>query len=696
MQQPKQTFDRDETGGRELITAIKSRDVATVRRLLDAAVDPNDAEGALGDSALYMAIELAEPEMARLLVEHGADPNHKPGRETPVSVAARTAQKDILELLLAKGGDPNRADSLGLTALHWAVHWSRKTSDQPTRPGYVDVVKVMLAGGADAAAASKDGRTPLHYAARLGEIEIAGLLIDAGADPAALDNDGDSAISIAADRGLADMVGELMARLPANALPPLIAAAISGDAGAVKAALAGDVAVDVKTADGFTALGWAARLGHADTIRTLIAAGADVSAKVRGESALAAACRLGHEATAIALIEAGPEAFAGGAGGRGDAAPLIAAAERGLTRVVGALVDAGAAIDGGVKKGKPTPLITALWHAQPGTALDLIRRGADVNANKGAALASASGYGYVDVVRELLARGADPNADKGFPLAEAIRTGHTDVVRLLLEAGVDASATVSSGDIREPPLAMAVRYGRDDVARVLIEAGAKLEAKADGLTALQWAIREGKTMIVRALLDAGAKPGGRGPLRAAVAAGDEAAVTQALEKGADATAFDERTRYSMLGWAASLGHAGVVEQLLAAGAPPDAESLIVAADHGHGAVVRRLLDAGAIGIDDATGTAALVDAARGGHVDVVTMLIGAGVAPDGRDPRGTTALIAAAQAGRTDVARALLDAGANPRERTPLGLTAATEAGMKKHFSLDAMLTDAERNWTGR
>ncbi len=96
-------------------------------------------------------------------------------------------------------------------------------------------------------------------------------------------------------------------------------------------------------------------------------------------------------------------------GGNGNN-PLIGAVREGDIDDVRTLIDAGA--DPNLRAGinNWTPLMHAVHYHQPGTAIALLKGGADIDArmpNDKTALMMAAGYGYADMVRALLDRGAD-------------------------------------------------------------------------------------------------------------------------------------------------------------------------------------------------------------------------------------------------------------------------------------------------
>jgi hypothetical protein len=74
----------------------------------------------------------------------------------------------------------------------------------------------------------------------------------------------------------------------------------------------------------------------------------------------------------------------------------------------------------------------------------------------------------------------------------------------------------------------------------------------------------------------------------------------------------------------------------------------------------------------------LTQAARGGHIAIVRMLLAAAANPNVPEGEGVTALTVAAEAGHLEVVKALLAAGADRNYRTPQG-TAVELARRKGH-----------------
>jgi ankyrin repeat protein len=139
-----------------------------VRELLDAD------EAALGErtpegfTPLGLAAFLGGPEVVRVLLEHGADPDDDADNEfgiRPVNAAAAANDHETMRLLLEAGADPDPQQKGGFTPLHSAAH----TDD-------VEMARLLLEHGADPSIATEDGRDSARVAADDGSAAVAALL----------------------------------------------------------------------------------------------------------------------------------------------------------------------------------------------------------------------------------------------------------------------------------------------------------------------------------------------------------------------------------------------------------------------------------------------------------------------------------------------------------------------------------------
>lgn len=125
----------------------------------------------LCDEPLRMAIRNKHMDIARLLLENGADPNKRYFFGSEINLVN---DLEYLELLLTFGANPDSRDRSGLTPLMKAAR----------QPQGMESVLLLLHHGADVNAIADerhDYRTVLHYGVLSGNIEIVNLLIKQGA-----------------------------------------------------------------------------------------------------------------------------------------------------------------------------------------------------------------------------------------------------------------------------------------------------------------------------------------------------------------------------------------------------------------------------------------------------------------------------------------------------------------------------------
>lgn len=450
-----------------LVEAAQRQDGGAARALIDEGVDVNIAR-ADGATALAWAAHWDDLDTARLLLQAGADPNGANDLGvTPLMLASTNRSAAMVETLLDAGADPNLARPNGETALLLASH-----------AGGIDVVRALLARGADVTAKTSRGFTSLIFAAAWGHTAVASVLVETGADLRART---DAIIPTGRPRYSVTERDEPR-RLRKNQALHINQLKQDGDDD------------PPRPQGGFTPLLYAAMAGDLDTVRLLVAAGADVNdVAPDGVTPLVLTLTRGieeglwrlpagrHEDIAVFLLEQGADPNLASVG----YTALHVASATGQMAAVMALIEHGADPND-TQLTMPKRLMDALipgdgylttgWVSQIGsTPFMLAAKSVDV-----------------PMMRLLLERGADPllrakGGANALMLAAGLAKRHaTDVgyfiwnedraieaIKLAIASGLDISAATEHG---ETALHGATRHAAHDVIRFLVDQGADLNA----------------------------------------------------------------------------------------------------------------------------------------------------------------------------------------------------------------------------
>ena len=461
-----------------LVDAVRQKDKAAVRALLQKRVDVNAPQGD-GATALHYAVYEDDVE--------------------------------LVDMLLAAGARVNTANDLGITPLYLA-----------SGSGNLAIVTKLLARGADVNGASENGITPLMEAARSGSVAVVHALITRGADVNAKERvRRQTALMWAVTRHHHEVVKTLLeAHADIRARTGIRQRTVMLDQGPrriVKTAMQDAKAIDV---GGSTALLFAAQTGNEASAALLLDAGADVNdTAADGNSALVLAAFNAQGAVARLLLARGADPNAAGAG----YSALHAAVLRGDLATVKALVAKGADLNARIAKGSPVRRFGSQW------AFTTPMTGATP-------LLLAATYLELDIVRELLAGGAKPEiglangttpllAAAGAPVEREVRPSdlvrwnvtdsdtpnipraESDVLqatRLLLDAGANVNQVTETGDTA---LHAAAASGMTSVIALLAERGAQLDVKNKaGQTPLTLTLPRPSPQPGRPPISAGSKP----------------------------------------------------------------------------------------------------------------------------------------------------------------------------------------------
>ncbi|MEP7304424.1 MAG: ankyrin repeat domain-containing protein [Acidobacteriota bacterium] len=501
------------SAGRSDVADAASRgDKVTVRALLAQHADVNAAE-ADGATALHWAAFRGDKELADILIRAGAN-SKAVNREgaTPLWLASVNGDAAIISALLAAGADANEHLPLGRTPLMVA-----------SRTGNVEAMKVLLDHGADVnAKETLRGTTALMWAADEGHAPAIQLLIQHGADikarSTAVERGRGPALGKANDprRAVAAQGAALAAREASPDLGTLNALAARGGAGGRGGAAAGRGRGAGDAADGdqddaaaaafpgrgraaptdggaLTPLVFAVRANDLESVKVLLAAGADVNQVTGyGWSPLLVATQNRYYKLGAYLLDHGADP---NLGNKGDWVPLyIATDNRNIESgdypvrkgdmdhldFIKLLLDKGAKVNARVKDSTETRTVfTNQW----------------LDENGATAFLRASQSGDVTLMKLLLSRGADPKiatalgvtalqVAAGIGWVEGItyewsQKDTLEAVKMLLDLGLDPNAQADTGRVA---LHGAAHKGRPDVVQALFDHGAKLDVRDYGNT----------------------------------------------------------------------------------------------------------------------------------------------------------------------------------------------------------------------
>jgi ankyrin repeat protein len=506
-------------GRPDVADAVMHGDRASVRKLIEQHADVS-APQPDGATALHWAVFRSDKEMVDILLHAGANP--KAGNRdgsTPLWLASVNGDAAILEALLKAGADANEHLPLGRTPLMAA-----------SRTGNVAAIRVLIDHGADVnARETLRGTTPLMWAADEGHAPAIQLLIEHGADikarsdvaergrGPALGKSNDPRKQVAA-QGAALAAGKALDLGDLRAFAEGTAPAPAGRGGAAAGAgrggrgggrggatgAAGDDQPDdaapvfrrgpaVKDGGALTPLVYAARADDLDSVKVLLAAGADVNQTTGyGWSPLLVATQNRYYKLGAYLLDHGADVNLANKGGW---TPLYLATdnrniESGDYPVrkpdmdhldyIKILLDHGANVNARMKDSTETRTVfTNQW----------------LDENGATAFLRASQSGDIVLMKLLLAHGADPKIDTvlhvtalqvaaGIGWVEGItyewsEDATLEAVKMLVDLGLDVNAQADTG---RTALHGAAHKGRPAVVQVLVDHGAKLDVRDYGNT----------------------------------------------------------------------------------------------------------------------------------------------------------------------------------------------------------------------
>lgn len=248
--------------------SVQQGNLALARMLLAAGGDVNETapDGIGGDTnarrlfkpnteagALLLAIDSGHQDMANFLIDSGADVQQHGAGRTPLHSAIQQAMPELVKLLLAKGADPN----------------ARLERPMPLLSRGLNALTGMQV--------SMIGATPFWLAADYGDAASMRLLIDAHADPLIATKDKTTPLMAAAGVDFIEGQDRYGRRWFRDTTMPLQLAALE----TVKLALELGNDINAANADGLTAMHGAAYMGSNLLVQYLFDHGARLDVRNR-------------------------------------------------------------------------------------------------------------------------------------------------------------------------------------------------------------------------------------------------------------------------------------------------------------------------------------------------------------------------------------------------------------------------------
>ncbi|XP_052389010.1 serine/threonine-protein phosphatase 6 regulatory ankyrin repeat subunit B-like isoform X1 [Carassius gibelio] len=703
----------DKDGCLPLLLAVEAGNVGIVRELLSNQSEPQlrAVKAANGDTALHICCRQKDVEMAKVLVEFGANPDSQNNEwQTPLHIAALEGDENMLKFLYHCKSSPNILDKMDRTPLLIAAERGHtnaveiltekfkssvlaRTKDGNTllhiasQCGHPATALTLLKKGVLLHMPNKSGALCLHAAAKRGHTAVVHALIQKGAPVDGMAKDGQTALHIAVENCKSEVV-QMLLGFGANVqlrggkareTPLHIAARVKEGEQVAEMLLKSGADVNAEQENGESAMHVAARHGALQMIRALIQEGGDVTWKSKvGENPLHVAVRHCHAHVVEEILNSlSNERSSQDAelcvreGNQKGETPLHLAAELRSdavhqvdedTRIIKILMEHHADVTAVTRQSGETPLH---YNARVGNTAVLQEMLSNVPSNQ-------------------LQTAINKHAKNGWsPLLLAAEQGHTEVVKILLQNNARVDVFDEEG---KAAIHLAAEQGHQDIVDILLAHNAFVNTKTKlGLTPLHLSAQSGSAQLVRLLVEThqasvdALSLKKQTPLHLAAFSGQLDVCSSLLNLKADITATDIQNQ-TPLHLAVENDHSEVVKlflrhqpKLAQLANMEGATCTHIAAAKGSVAVIKELLlfTQGPVTLNNkAKGLCPLHLAAAGGNTEVVKVLLDAGASVTEEDTDGMTAIHLAAKNGHTHILEVLKDSISLKIQSSKTGLTA--------------------------
>ncbi|XP_067661560.1 ankyrin repeat domain-containing protein 50-like [Haliotis asinina] len=595
-----------------------------------------------GDNILHCACRGGDAEVVKYILSQEMVEINSLGhrKKTPVMVAGQEGHMEVVELLAKLRADLSLSDESGSNILHTASY-----------RGHIGIVKYILSlNSVDVNSRGWKSRTPVMVAAKQGHKEVVKLLVQHGTDLSLRDKLG-NVVQTACYRRQIDVVKYVLSlnsvdiknRGWKKRIPEMIATELRNEE-VVELLVKNEADLSLTDEDGHTILHLVSYKGCVDVLKYLLSLNyLDINSR-----------------------------------GWNKMTPVMLAADHGHKEVIELLINHRADLSAIDKVGN-----NILHIACESGHVDVVQyllslKLLDINSrvwNNWTPVMSATEEGHKEVIELLINHRADLSIiDKGGNniLHIACESGHIDVVQYFLS--LNCLDINSRGWRKWTPVMLAAYHGHNEVIKLLINHTADLSISGKGGdNILHIACQSGHTDVVQYLLSLNSLDiNSRGwkkrtPVMLAAKGGHKEVIELLINHRADLSTID-KVGNNILHIACESGHIDVVQYLLSLDSL-DINSrgwkkrtpVMLAAKGGHKEVIELLINHRAdLSVSGKGGDNILHIACESGHIDVVQYLLSLNSLDiNSRGWKKRTPVMLAAKRGNRDVVKLLVENEAN-------------------------------------
>ena len=395
---------------------------------------------------LQAATKYNKPDVVKILLERGSDPNEVANGLTPLLVASHYNHAEMSRILIQNG---SKVDMGTLKSEHAPLHIAALKN-------HSQVATVLLNAGADINQQCKFGTRPLHQAAKAGHPDMIKLLVKSGGDINATALNGSSPIHMCennlATLGCVIDEGANIDVQTKSGYTPLHSYCYWGNVDAVKMLLSNGAALNKQTKRGSTALHLATLHGYADIVKLLIAHKANPDVKDNNQKSALDLAISNDQQVVIPVLK--------------DVTDVSVTSHQPADKKADEAVD---------EQEVATEILDISEEVAP------LDKPVDEHEQK-----------MLLAINKL-----KQNKDNYTPMQIAAKYNRVDIAKFLLDRGTDAN----EGNKQMSPLFVACHYNNLEMVKLLLEHQASLnQATAQGLTPIHCAVKKDHLQLAEQLL----------------------------------------------------------------------------------------------------------------------------------------------------------------------------------------------------